>query len=186
MSLDFGFTKIKDWARTCFIGLTEMPEGEDIDDWAGGSSDWFKPTKESSEELQAVAKEEGWILCHQHPSVKALIFLGMVFQPKGGGGINERNVDAWIERVGIWQEVSGPLGSRFSQEQVQHARFENHMTHWVDEYIDADFIRKVVGLSTNCSSVTEAEFRKALYNQLRDHARSRARAASAKKEPVTA
>lgn len=92
---------------------------------------------------------------------ETLIFTTMAV---GINRITERNVDAFIERVMVLQEVNGPLMTTWDGTSVQ------------PRSITAQEIRDRIGLSTNASAMTAAAFRKQVADLVFKNARSKLRA----------
>lgn len=150
MSLNYELTKIKDWCRTCFVFIKTLPDGYDsIEKFTGPGSDWF-PVKDhfvGDEGVRDALLEEGYLAACMDPTLHGLIFMGLVLQPKGGS-ITEKNFPEWVRRCLIWQEITENMAVDFDGKE------------WTRRPITPDDIRKFVGLWTNCSPVTDAEFAK--------------------------
>lgn len=86
-----------------------------------------------------------------NPTTHAIVFMTMAI---GMGSITNKNVDEFIMRVMLEQEMSGPW------------LYEMKGDERVGVYVTPNDVRRHTGLTTNVSRMTRVQYRKRVYDML--------------------
>lgn len=154
MSLNFGWKNVKDADSVLFEYTDKKPKP----DFSIRGSHW--------EDLG----HGRW--SRFHPWVDAVLMTSISIMPKPGWGITEKNVEAFVERLMIYQVAVGPL-----------LQGMNDKGEIEEVYVTPEQVRSLVGLTVNVSTVNDSAFRATLMRGLKDKARDLAKKLS---EPVVA
>lgn len=188
MSINYDFTGIDRaiWL-TLFFGLTQERIDSDNDhyrldgdvpikpdEWASAPhSPWFKPDPESEKPLDKHGIEQGWVIMAQHSFVHNVMMALIPCMPAPGWGLSDKNIDEAVRRLLIYQEVIGPLGSKFVGPWIIPQKEQR--SFWEPYYVTEEEIRKLNGLRVNFSTVNISTFRKTIERSLGEKAASRRR-----------
>lgn len=142
MSLNFGWEKVKDAENVLFEYTDKKPEP----DRSIIGSNW---------EPQGKGRWRRF-----HPWVNAVLMISMVIMPKPGWEITEKNVEAFVERLMIYQVAVGPM-----------LRGMNDKGEISEFCVTPEQIRSLAGMTINVSTVNESQFRAVLMRGLKDKAR---------------
>ena len=112
------------------------------------SLDWEFRNKEVWEALPKTDKES---------AVTDAIIWGTM--SVGLGSIKEANIDTWIKRCHILDKIGSPIGQRAE---------EDGIVSWSPTRED---LEKRIGLVTNATNRTDAEFKKVIFRRLEDYAK---------------
>lgn len=189
MAVRWDFTKC-DTFTELYEGLTQedidyhnsninQPNCIDVDDWcAAPHSPWFRPAESGDEKLKALGEEKQWVIMARKSFVGNVITVLMAVMPSPGWGLTEKNIDEAIRRILVYQEIYGPLGSKF----VGPSRsVDENKSFWEDKYVTEAEIRLMVGLSINFSTITKTEYIKSVERWVHDKALARKRKAEREK-----
>jgi hypothetical protein len=187
MAVNYDFTRIdRDIWLSLFFGLTQERIDSDNDhyglepelpikpdEWVDAvHSPWFKPDPESDKPLDKHGVEQGWVIMAQHSFVHNVMMALIPCMPAPGWGLSDKNIDEAVRRVLIYQEVTGPLGSKFVGPWILPQKKQRNF--WEPYYVTEEEIRKLNGLSVNFSTVNISTFRKTVERCLEEKVAQRA------------
>lgn len=87
--------------------------------------------------------------------------------PIGVNRITEENAEEVFRRLSIWEQTTGPMRSQRNEDDT-----------YEDVYFTPEEVKRRIGLSTNASTRTKAEFKKTCFKVLEERAESRWRRAN--------
>jgi hypothetical protein len=146
MALTYDLTKIRDWRNVCYL-KTKLPAEALREYWDHGSLSAL----DQDDAHDAALLKQGYTFTMLDPNLEGIIFAGLVLQPKGSnkeGTLNNGNYHEWYRRLQILEALGAtPLITDWVETAAGCV--------WQPRLLSLDDLTKFIGLSTNCTTVSE-------------------------------